>query len=181
MEIIQLTPSQVAEKYLELGLSADKVEKSQKTPVGDIPTGGKFAEIIVREFEDEKGAKHLYPLLTVVSETGVKTGEIPVASILRQACVVENGKLVTFKIESKTSLNRGKFGLKSQRLNAGFIFGSETEVVSELLGKTFTMEIVKDLKVPVIKAGGEHFKATAQEAAKIFEVKPKSPRFLTLG
>ena len=166
-------------KYVETIL--ETIAKAAKAPVGEIPTWGIFADVNKDSFTDKDGTEHLFVILEVVDDTKKSRGSIPLGSIMRQVCVETNGKLETFQIKPNSdSPNKGKFGLKSERLNADFISGSEVQVISDLLGRKFSLEVVKDLKSPLVIAGGGHFKATAKEAEKMYEIKPKSPKFITL-
>ena len=183
MDIIKLSIDEVASQLSDLGFSEERLAKATKAPVGEIPTSGVFAKIGKDSFKDKDGVDHLFVTLEVVDDQDRSKGSIPLGSIMRQVCVLDaNGKLETFQIKpTSESLNKGKYGLKSERLNADFISGSELQVISDLIGQKFTLEIVKDLKSPLVMAGGGHFKATAKEAEKMFEVKPRSPKFITLG
>ena len=177
MDIITRTEEEVINTYTSLGFSEQRLTNAQKAPITDVPTSGIFADIISKKFTTDKGEEVIFPALVVVDEKGRTKGDIPVSSILRQVCTGE-----AFKIKATSdSPNKGKWGLKSERLNKDFIYGSETSVVASLLGQKFTVEIVKDVKSPIVLKGGLHFKGTEKEALKMFEVKPQSPRFLTLG
>ena len=182
IEIVTRTPEQVSEKLTDLGFNAERLEKAAKLPIGEIPLTGTFADLEKDHFVTPDKVSHDFPIFIVVDEAGNKRGTIPVASILRQTCSLDkSGKPETFQIKTtSTSPHKGKWGLKSTRLNSELICGSELEVISSLLGKKFTLEIVKDLKCPLVMAGGSHFKATAKEALTMYEIKPQSPRLLTL-
>ena len=182
IEVITLNPEQVSEKLTNLGFSEERLAKAAKLPIGEIPLNGTFADIDKDHFVTTDKVAHDFPIFIVVDEAGNKRGSIPVASILRQTCALDSsGKLEAFQIKSTSSSpHKGKWGLKSTRLNSELICGSEIEVISNLLGKKFTLEIIKDLKCPVVMAGGSHFKNSKKEALEMYEVKPQSPKLLTL-
>ena len=182
IEVITLSPEQVSEKLTNLGFSEERLAKAAKLPIGEIPLNGTFADIDKDHFVTPDKVSHEFPIFIVVDKAGNKRGTIPVASILRQTCSLDaSGKPEAFQIkETSQSPHKGKWGLKSVRLNSDLICGSEIEVISNLLGKKFTLEIIKDLKCPLVQSGGKHFKSTKKEALEMFEVKPQSPKLLTL-
>ena len=182
IEIVKMDPEQVGEKLTSLGFSEERLAKAAKLPIGEIPLNGTFADLDKDHFVTPDKVTHDFPIFIVTDEAGNKRGTIPVASILRQTCALDkSGKPEAFQIkETSSSPHKGKWGLKSTRLNSELICGSEIEVISNLLGKKFTLEIIKDLKCPLVQAGGKHFKATKKEAAEMYEIKPQSPKLLTL-
>lgn len=182
IEVITLNPEQVSEKLTSLGFSEERLAKAAKLPIGEIPLNGTFADLAKDHFVTTDKVTHDFPIFIVVDEAENKRGTIPVASILRQTCALDaSGKLEAFQIkQTSESPHKGKWGLKSVRLNSDLICGSEIEVISSLLGKKFTLEIIKDLKCPVVMAGGSHFKSSKREALEMFEVKPQSPKLITL-
>lgn len=182
IEIVTMNPEEVSAKLTSLGFSEERIEKAAKLPIGEIPLNGTFADLAKDHFVTADKVTHDFPIFVVTDGSGNKRGTIPVASILRQVCSLDaSRKPETFQIKpTSESPHKGKWGLKSVRLNGDLICGSEIEVISSLLGKTFTLEIIKDLKCPVVMAGGKHFKATAKEALTMYEIKPQSPKLLTL-
>ena len=182
IEVITMNPEEVSAKLTDLGFTAERLEKAAKLPIGEIPLNGIFADLAKDHFVGSDKVTHDFPIFIVIDENGNKRGTIPVASILRQTCALDaSGKLEAFQIkQTSESPHKGKWGLKSVRLNGDLICGSEIEVISSLLGKKFTLEVLKDLRCPLVQAGGKHFKSSKKEALEMFEIKPQSPKLLTL-
>jgi hypothetical protein len=177
----KLSPAQVREFYKEQGVSETRLQ-SLAVSINRIPESGKFGLPTVGKIPNEAG-ETIYPAIEVLNNEDVIVGSVAVGSIYAGEAIPvlrdlnKGGETPESVIEVETQQirkvgkNNNKFMVRSMQLNNLAKFGSSQEmVVANLYGKTFKTRPKKTVVARVL-ADSSHFKATAAEAAKQFDIK----------
>lgn len=173
-EIKNLSAEEISELLLNAGVKAATIE-GLNFQRSEVPLKGIFASVGTVTAEIQ-GKDRTWAVINIIDKDKKHVGKVAFSRLFAGECVPLDKNdpskgVKTFQIKKKDSAHMDKFMPTTARLNNLTEYGgSDTQIISNLLGKSYTAKVKEDCIVPDLN-DLNHIRETEEEASQAVTTK----------